>query len=384
MNRFGAGGIQLGDLAATLGLSRNALYYYVKDREDLIHQCYKQTCEQIEAYLDAALEQSDDPQRQIKFFIETWFDPTRPQIAILWDVDLLDSPHCEEVKFRCERHIQTLQDIIERGQAAGNFKQVSSRIAANTLFGMMNWTSLWVRHLADYRGSLEADLKRSAQAVGETFFNGISSAQQAPFVNKHVYGEGSDVQFNAFDRDHSRKLRETQIIETASLLFNRRGIEGTTIEHIADALGVSKSAIYRLFKDKTSLVDSCYERALKQYEDIWQLAETEHEAPVDVLCATFHLFCQAHAGSRPPLSLQAGLREKFANRANLLRRRASVFAKAAFENGTYRIADHATSEVTAGAFFWIQKWRDAQPNTSPIEIADEMTKLLQFGLCTQR
>lgn len=381
INRMGAGGIQLGDLAATLGLSRNALYYYVKDREDLVHQCYLHTCDQIEDILEASRRHSDDPQSQIRHFIETWLDPERAQVAILWDIDLLGPPHCEEVKQRCNEHVRALQDMIERGQTRGQFKQIDSRIAANTLLGMTNWTVLWVRNLADYREDLDTELERSAQAVSDIFFRGVSAANQPPYVCNLSSGELGRVQYNAFDRAHARRMRETQIIETASLLFNRRGIEGTTIEQIGESLGSNKSAIYRIFKDKTTLVDRCYERALQHYEDIWRMAETEHTDPAQVLYATFHLFCQAHASPRPPLSLQAGLPKKYASRANLLRRRATVFAKAAYENQTYRLADHSTSDVTAGAFFWIQKWRETQAETTIIGIANEMTNLLQFGLC---
>ena len=55
--QFNAKGISqtaLLDVAAALGLTRAAVYYYADDRQDLVFQCYRRSCEALARDLAAA------------------------------------------------------------------------------------------------------------------------------------------------------------------------------------------------------------------------------------------------------------------------------------------------------------------------------------------
>lgn len=67
---------------------------------------------------------------------------------------------------------------------------------------------------------------------------------------------------NAFDRREAAELKVEQLLRTASDLFNRYGIEATSLDQIVSALGASKAVIYHCLKDKSDLVTRCYERGL--------------------------------------------------------------------------------------------------------------------------
>src|ERR1700733_5992836 len=53
-NGHGIAGASIGRIANAMGLTRAAVYYYVKDRDDLAAQCYRRSCEIMAADLDAA------------------------------------------------------------------------------------------------------------------------------------------------------------------------------------------------------------------------------------------------------------------------------------------------------------------------------------------
>src|SRR5277367_3716055 len=53
-NARGIAGASIARIARAMGLTRAAVYYYVKDREDLAVQCYRRTCEIQEGDLAAA------------------------------------------------------------------------------------------------------------------------------------------------------------------------------------------------------------------------------------------------------------------------------------------------------------------------------------------
>ena len=54
LNARGISQTALIDLAAALGLSRAAVYYYADDRQDLVFQCYRRACEALARELAAS------------------------------------------------------------------------------------------------------------------------------------------------------------------------------------------------------------------------------------------------------------------------------------------------------------------------------------------
>jgi AcrR family transcriptional regulator len=56
----------------------------------------------------------------------------------------------------------------------------------------------------------------------------------------------------------------TRLLETALSLFTRHGVEGTSLQMIADALGVTKAAVYYHFRTKDEITEAVAEPALRQ------------------------------------------------------------------------------------------------------------------------
>ena len=89
INAMGAGGIVINDVAERVGLSRNALYYYVADRTDLVFGAYQRACEASADDLAAAAEASEDPRERLRILVEAQLAYERPPQAVLSDVDFL-------------------------------------------------------------------------------------------------------------------------------------------------------------------------------------------------------------------------------------------------------------------------------------------------------
>ena len=82
LNNQGAAGISLAEIAEQLGMSRNALYYYVKDRADLVRQCYDRASDTVEADLYTVSSSGRSAPDQIKEFIRLSLSPDRAQLAV--------------------------------------------------------------------------------------------------------------------------------------------------------------------------------------------------------------------------------------------------------------------------------------------------------------
>lgn len=81
----------------------------------------------------------------------------------------------------------------------------------------------------------------------------------------------------------------TRLLETALRLFTEHGVEGTSLQMIADALGVTKAAVYYHFKTKDEITEAVAEPALRELSGILDRAAElrRHAAQVDYVLDGF-------------------------------------------------------------------------------------------------
>jgi AcrR family transcriptional regulator len=68
---------------------------------------------------------------------------------------------------------------------------------------------------------------------------------------------------------------QLRTVDTALALFARHGVGGTSLQMIADALGVTKAAVYHQFQTKEAIVLAVVEVELAPLEDALAAAEAE-------------------------------------------------------------------------------------------------------------
>jgi AcrR family transcriptional regulator len=73
--------------------------------------------------------------------------------------------------------------------------------------------------------------------------------------------------------EHS--VAQTRTIVTALDLFGEHGVSGTSLQMIADALGVTKAAVYHQFRSKDAIVLAVAEHELRGLEAALDAAEAE-------------------------------------------------------------------------------------------------------------
>jgi AcrR family transcriptional regulator len=75
-----------------------------------------------------------------------------------------------------------------------------------------------------------------------------------------------------------RAVRERQLLDVAEKLFRLHGYEGTSIEDVARAAGVTRPVVYEHHGDKDGLFIACVRRARREFEQA--LAAAVADAPV--------------------------------------------------------------------------------------------------------
>src|SRR4249920_2121744 len=71
---------------------------------------------------------------------------------------------------------------------------------------------------------------------------------------------------------------QVRIVKAAVELFAQHGVGGTSLQMIADALGVTKAAVYHQFKTKDEIVVAVAEAELARLETALDAAEAESDS----------------------------------------------------------------------------------------------------------
>ena len=72
---------------------------------------------------------------------------------------------------------------------------------------------------------------------------------------------------------------QTRVIEAALVLFAEHGISGTSLQMIADAIGVTKAAVYHQYNTKDEIILAVAEVVLARLEAAVTAAEAERSRP---------------------------------------------------------------------------------------------------------
>jgi AcrR family transcriptional regulator len=73
----------------------------------------------------------------------------------------------------------------------------------------------------------------------------------------------------------TRSAAQTRVLDAALSLIAEHGVGGTSLQMIADAIGVTKAAVYHQFKTKEQIVIALTERELGGLEEALEAAEAD-------------------------------------------------------------------------------------------------------------
>ncbi|MEU0794922.1 TetR family transcriptional regulator [Amycolatopsis sp. NPDC005961] len=81
----------------------------------------------------------------------------------------------------------------------------------------------------------------------------------------------------------------TRLLQTALRLFTEHGVEGTSLQMIADALGITKAAVYYHFKTKAEITEAVAEPGVRDLDELVlrAAAQKRRGTQVDLLLEGF-------------------------------------------------------------------------------------------------
>jgi TetR/AcrR family transcriptional regulator len=175
---FGARGFwgtSMDDIAEELLLTRGSLYYYFRDKEEILGLCHSMALEAVLEVLERVRAASLPPdvalRRLIVEHVRIMVDKFHGT-ALALEFDALDAGRRTPIVEARDRYERGVRDVIAEGVKRRVFRPVDPKLAAFAIFGAINWMARWYRTgggaSADEVGEQFADIfLRGLVAKGE-------------------------------------------------------------------------------------------------------------------------------------------------------------------------------------------------------------------------
>jgi AcrR family transcriptional regulator len=333
----------------------------------------------------AGQSEGDSLDRLVRF-VELALDEDRPERAALAELAALGSPNRETIEGLHEGNVARLVELIGQGQADGSVRQGHALVIAQAIVGMVSWIPPAPR----WTGEAEASFRAAAKDGALTLVtDGIAADPDAALAFKPL-----DIALlraergNLFDRDAAAAMKLEELLRAASRLFNRNGLEATSVDDIAAEVGATKGVVYHYLADKPDLIARCFRRAFAMSDRILQAVELAGGTAAQRALAGTALLVQANLEDEfCPLAPLAGVealpaeaRAEMRDRVRALERGYPEVAREGLSDGSVRAVNLVgAAQAMAGAFGWLHKWW--RPERAPKEtVIDEHLRLLAGGL----
>ena len=158
-------------IAKSLGLSKAALYYYVKSKEEILYECHILMYDAMDEAVKSVRGHKNENMRdngleKLKLLYGAFAAlMTRDGLALLADVDSLKGEYQATVLARRGKIERAVNRIVERGMKDGSIKKADPRITVFFFMGALNWLNVWY----------EPDGRMSGEKITEAFVAQMST-----------------------------------------------------------------------------------------------------------------------------------------------------------------------------------------------------------------
>jgi TetR/AcrR family transcriptional regulator len=145
-NRRGFDATTLDEIAQALGVTKAALYYYVKNKEDLLLQCHQKAMDIALDAVRTALAQASEPDEQLRRVLTRYITGMTDQLAgivVLLYEGALSTAHYRQIMAQRDEYERMVRGIIETGVSSGVFVPCDSRLVGFAILGALNWIPRW-------------------------------------------------------------------------------------------------------------------------------------------------------------------------------------------------------------------------------------------------
>jgi TetR/AcrR family transcriptional regulator len=144
--KLGYHGATVEQIAAALRMKKGNLYYYFKNKEEILFACHEYSHDRLQELLDDAVRSTASAEVKLRRLIHGAVHVILDELhgtALLLDLEALSPGHLKAVVHRRDRFDRGMRLIIEEGMATGAFAPGDPKLLGFAMLGALNWISRW-------------------------------------------------------------------------------------------------------------------------------------------------------------------------------------------------------------------------------------------------
>jgi AcrR family transcriptional regulator len=144
--KLGYHGATVEQIAAALRMKKGNLYYYFKNKEEILFACHEYSHDRLQELLDDAVRSTAPAEAKLRRLITGAVHVILDELhgtALLLDLEALSPAHLKAVVHRRDRFDRGMRLIIEEGMATGAFAPGDPKLLGFAMLGALNWISRW-------------------------------------------------------------------------------------------------------------------------------------------------------------------------------------------------------------------------------------------------
>jgi AcrR family transcriptional regulator len=144
--RRGYHGASVDEIAGTLGMTKGNLYYYFRNKEEILFFCHDWSLDILLDRLAEVEEAGGPPDRKLRRLIVAFVHMIIDELhgtALTLDLQALSPAHLKRVIAKRDRFDRGLRRIIEEGIASGAFAPGDPKLLTFAVLGAANWITRW-------------------------------------------------------------------------------------------------------------------------------------------------------------------------------------------------------------------------------------------------
>jgi len=149
------------DIAKTLGLTKAALYYYVKNKEEILFESHIMAYDLMDNVFTETKENENENETGLTHLTDMFREfvllLTRSGVSLLTDVDSLGGDWKTQVLRRRQMIERGVTDIVIKGQKDGSIRSGDAKLHVFFFMGALNWLNAWYEPEGRLTGDAIAD-----------------------------------------------------------------------------------------------------------------------------------------------------------------------------------------------------------------------------------
>ena len=144
--RRGYHGASMGEIAQALRMTKGSLYYYFKNKEEILFFCHDYSLDILLDMLERVEGAGGTPPQKLRSLIESFVHHILDDLrgtAMTLDFQALSAPLLRRVIAKRDRFDRGIRRLLQEGMDAGAIAQGDPKLLTFAILGAVNWIPRW-------------------------------------------------------------------------------------------------------------------------------------------------------------------------------------------------------------------------------------------------